>query len=59
MEITGGGWTDVIFGGTNPATGRKNQGMGTMVAKEFQRSVSRSIATIVKNIIMRSLGLRR
>ncbi|MCC0008019.1 MAG: DUF853 family protein [Hyphomicrobiaceae bacterium] len=55
----GGGWTDVIFGGTNPATGRKNQGMGTMVAKEFQRSVSRSIATIVKNIIMRSLGLRR
>ena len=55
----GGGWSDVIFGGTNPATGRKNQGMGTMVAKELQRSVSRSVATIVKNIILKSIGLRR
>lgn len=58
-ESPGSNWSDVIFGGTNPATGRKTQGMGTMVAKEFQRSLSRTIGTMIKNIIMKSLGLRR
>ena len=56
---SGGGWTDVIFGGGASTSGRKTQGMGTMVAKELQRSVSRSVATIVKNIILKSIGLKR
>jgi hypothetical protein len=56
----GGGWLNTtIFGGRNPRTGRRQQGMGEMIAKEFQRSVSRSAATIIKNIILKSLGLRR
>ena len=28
-----------------------------MIAKELQRSVARSAATMIKNIIMKSLGL--
>jgi hypothetical protein len=31
--------------------------MGGMVMKELQRSVARSAATIIKNIIIKSLGL--
>lgn len=30
-----------------------------MIAKEMQRSVSRTVATMIKNIILKSLGLRR
>ena len=55
----GGGWTDVIFGGTNPATGRKNQGMGTMIAKELQRSASRTIGRVIRDAILKSIGLKR
>src|SRR3990172_4199117 len=42
----GGGWGDVIFGGGNSddgkgRTGRPRQGMGEMIGKDLQRSISR------------------
>ncbi|MGD9783375.1 MAG: helicase HerA-like domain-containing protein [Hyphomicrobiaceae bacterium] len=59
-EQAGSNWSDVIFGGgSSTGGGRKTQGMGTMVARELQRSVSRSLATIIKNAIMKSIGMRR
>ena len=58
-----GGWGDVIFGGGAPAApGGKRQpaGMGELIGKELKRSVSRTIATTIKNIIVGSIrGGRR
>ena len=51
----GGSWTDVIFGGTKGPTGRHRQGMGEMIGREMQRSVSRSIVSMIKSIIMKSI----
>jgi DNA helicase HerA-like ATPase len=51
----GGSWTDVIFGGTKGPTGRHRQGMGEMIGREVQRSVSRSIVSMIKGIIMKSI----
>ncbi len=45
----------VLGGGRNPATGRRQQGMGEMVGKELQRSISRTVATTIKNIIIKSI----
>ena len=59
QETEANSWTNVIFGNNTSGGGRRSQGMGTMVVKEFQRSVSRSVATIIKNAIMRAIGLRR
>ena len=59
---TGGGWSDTIFGGNNTAKkgGRRSQGMGEMIGKDLQRSISRTIATTIKNIIVKSVtGGRR
>ncbi|MDX2309197.1 MAG: helicase HerA-like domain-containing protein [Hyphomicrobium sp.] len=62
----GGTWTDVIFGGgsssggTGKTGGRKTQTMAEQVGKELQRTVSRSIATSIKNIIVGAIkGGRR
>jgi hypothetical protein len=60
----GGGWADVILGGGSSSPGsrsrRGSQGMGDMIGKELQRSLSRTIATTIKNIIVGSLkGGRR
>ena len=56
---SGGGWGDVIFGGGSSGggkgKGRPRQGMGEMIGKEFQRSLSRTIATTIKNIIVKSI----
>ena len=54
---SGGGWGDVIFGGgsSSGGKGRPRQGMGEMIGKEFQRSLSRTIATTIKNIIVKSI----
>jgi uncharacterized protein len=49
-----GSWTDVIFGGKGP-TGRHRQGMGDMIGREVQRSISRSIVSMIKGIIMKSI----
>jgi DNA helicase HerA-like ATPase len=51
---SGGGWSDVIFGGKGP-TGRHRQGMGEMIGREMQRSISRSLVSIIKGIIMKSI----
>ena len=59
---SGGGWSDVIFGGGGtPARkgGRQRQGMGEMIGKDLQRSISRTIATTIKNIIVKSVTGRR
>ncbi len=55
----GGFWGTIFAGGKNSKTGRYNQGMGEMIAKDMQRTVSRTAATMIKNIIMKSLGLKR
>jgi len=57
---SGGGWGDIIFGGgSTPAggkgKGRPRQGMGEMIGKDLQRSISRTIATTIKNIIIKSI----
>lgn len=58
---SGGGWIgDILTGGKNSKTGRRNQGVGEMVGKELQRSISRTVATTIKNIIIKSItGGRR
>jgi DNA helicase HerA-like ATPase len=56
-----GGWGDIIFGGGGGTTsngkpkGRPSQGMGEMISKDLQRSISRTIATTIKNIIVKSI----
>ena len=50
---------DALGGAVNPKTGRHNQGMGDMIFKDMQRTASRTAATMIKNIIMKSLGLRK
>ena len=59
----GGGWGDIIFGGGAPATKggkRPAPGMGDMIGKELKRSISRTVATTIKNIIVGSIkGGRR
>ena len=58
----GGGWGDVIFGGGAPAApGGKRQpaGMGDLIGKELKRSISRTVATTIKNIIVGSIRGRR
>jgi DNA helicase HerA-like ATPase len=59
---SGGGWGDIIFGGGGGGTtadgkrkGRPSQGMGEMIGKDLQRSISRTIATTIKNIIVKSI----
>jgi DNA helicase HerA-like ATPase len=51
---TGGGWSDIIFGGRGP-TGRRRQGVGEMVGRELQRSFSRQVASIIRSIIMKAI----
>ncbi|MEQ1577593.1 MAG: helicase HerA-like domain-containing protein [Hyphomicrobium sp.] len=59
----GGGWGDIIFGGGAPAAKggkRPAPGMGDMIGKELKRSISRTVATTIKNIIVGSIkGGRR
>ena len=55
----GGFWGTIFSGGKNPKTGRYNQGIGEMIAKDMQRTASRTAATMIKNIILKSLGMKR
>ena len=60
QQAGAGGWWGTIFaGGKNPRTGRHNQGMGEMIMKDMQRTASRTAATMIKNIIMKAIGLKR
>ena len=56
-----GGWGDIIFGGGPPAKGGKRQpaGMGDLIGRELKRSVSRTVATTIKNIIVGSIRGKR
>ncbi|MEZ5900227.1 MAG: helicase HerA-like domain-containing protein [Hyphomicrobiaceae bacterium] len=50
----------VLGGGRSTSTGRHQQGMGEMIGRELQRSISRTVATTIKNIIIKSItGGRR
>ncbi|MFA5950704.1 MAG: helicase HerA-like domain-containing protein [Hyphomicrobium sp.] len=55
----GGGWGDIIFGGSGAAPGKKGgrptQGMGEMIGKELKRSISRTVASTIKSIIVKSI----
>ncbi len=53
-----GGWLDSIFGSSRGSTGRKRQGMGEMISRDLQRSLSRTIASTIRDILKKSLGLR-
>ena len=54
-----GGWLGgVLGGGRSSTTGRKQQGMGVMIGKELQRSIARTAATTIKNIIVKSITKR-
>ena len=54
-----GGWLGgVLGGGRAGATGRKRQGMGDMIGREFQRSIARTAATTIKNIIVKTITKR-
>ena len=57
----GGGWGDIIFGGGAPAAGGKRQpaGMGELIGKELKRSITRTVATTIKNIIVGAIKGRR
>jgi DNA double-strand break repair helicase HerA and related ATPase len=54
----GGGWLDSVFGSSKGASGRKRQGVGDMVTRELQRSFARSVASMIRKIIMKGVGLR-
>jgi hypothetical protein len=56
-EVNGssGGWFDSIFGGTRGPTGRRRQGMWDMISREMQRSISRTIVSTIKGIILKSI----
>lgn len=53
----GGGWLDSVFGSKGP-TGRRRQGVGDMVTRELQRSFARSVASMIRKIILKGVGLR-
>ena len=51
-----GGWLGGVLGGGRSGTsGRKRQGMGDMIGRELQRSIARTAATTLKNIIIKSI----
>jgi DNA helicase HerA-like ATPase len=45
---------NVIFGGGGR---RQPQGFGTMIVREMQRTAARQVATTIKNIIIKAIGL--
>jgi DNA helicase HerA-like ATPase len=47
---------NIVFGGVGGGR-RQEQGLGTMIVREMQRSAARSIATILKNAIFKAIGL--
>ncbi len=56
-----GGWLGGVLGGGKAAAGKRGQqGMGDMIGRELQRSLARTAATTIKNIIVKSItGGRR
>jgi hypothetical protein len=51
-----GGWLGgVLGGGRSQTTGRKRQGMGGLISRDLERSLARTAATTIKNIIVKSL----
>jgi DNA helicase HerA-like ATPase len=51
-----GGWLGGVLGGGT--TKRGSQGMGGMIGRELQRSLARTAATTIKNILVKSLTKR-
>jgi DNA helicase HerA-like ATPase len=54
-----GGWLGGVLGGGKAAAGgRKRQGVGDMIGRELQRSLARTAATTIKNIIVKGITRR-
>ena len=53
-EGSGGGWLDSVFGSRGP-TGRGRQGVGDMVTRELQRSFARTVASVIRGIIVKTI----
>ena len=61
-DSSDGDWLGGVLGGGKAAAGGKrgSQGMGGMISKELQRSIARTAATTIKNIILGTIkGGRR
>jgi hypothetical protein len=54
-EGAGGGWLDSVFGSSRGPTGRRRQGVGEMVGRELQRSFARTVASVIRGIILKSI----
>ena len=54
-EGAGGGWLDSVFGSSRGPTGRRRQGVGDMVARELQRSFARTVASVIRGIIVKTI----
>ena len=50
-----GGWLDSVFGSSRGPTGRRRQGMGEMVGRELQRSFTRTAASLIRDIIVKTI----
>ena len=54
-EGSGGGWLDSVFGSSRGPTGRPRQGVGDMVTRELQRSFARTVASVIRGIIVKTI----
>lgn len=57
-EGSGGGWLEGIFGSSKGPTGRRRQGVGDMIGRELQRSFARSIASVIRRVILKAIRVR-
>jgi hypothetical protein len=54
-EGSGGGWLDSVFGSSRGPTRRPRQGVGDMVTRELQRSFARTVASVIRGIIVKTI----
>jgi DNA helicase HerA-like ATPase len=50
-----GGWLDSVFGSGRGPSGRRRQGTGEMVGRELQRSFARTAASLIRDIIVKTI----
>jgi len=55
VDGAGGGWLDSVFGSSRGPTGRHRQGMGEMIGRELQRSFARTVASMIRGIIVKTI----
>jgi DNA helicase HerA-like ATPase len=52
---SGGGWLDSVFGSSKGGSGRHRQGVGEMIGRELERSFARTVASVIRGIITRTI----